>query len=405
MGTMRLPVELTDAEMLEAGKRMSKALDDLEAVKAKKREAVSGFNAEIKGFEGTVHTLNEVLKSGAEEREVEVREEPDYAAGMVRVIRVDTGVQVTMRSIDPDERQVKLGLVPPTVEDKAREEAAARADEQDAATPEEAEFIREQRLKREQAERRAALVAELWPQITVTPGDPNLAQDLVVASVTYGGISYSADAEHEGDAKNALIDTVLAIASEKVADSAPPAPPAATRLVYSEKVTALVDELMPKVQYLQEQDATRDTADWWVARVETPAWVAEVGGPTQVRAQEVMRAKLLSVFAEEAGEVPTEAPADPDPLPTWADAITASAETQRQNEIDALAAAQAEDAAKDKPKRLLKVPTKGPKPRKGKGVTVTDEKDQVLARGREEEPLAPPAEAPITDDDGKPLGF
>jgi hypothetical protein len=71
--------------------------------------------------------------------------------------------------------------------------------------------------------------------------------------------------------------------------------------------------------------------------------------------------------------------------PTWSTVQEAS----EQAEIDRLAADQAADAAKDPPRKLLKAPKK-----KANGtpkrVTVTDEKDTVLARGGEEETATEP---------------
>jgi hypothetical protein len=407
--TMRLPVALTDAEMLELGTRISKELDALAAVKAEKREAVSGFNAEIKGHEGTVATLNEALKKREEIREVEVRDEKDPVAGIMRVIRCDTNEEVNLRSIDPDERQVALGLDGPTI---GSAPADASDEQRDAATPEEAEAMRNERLEREHEERVTAVIDGLKPAFTVRAGETDKGEDAFVATVSHAGVSYAADGETEQEARDGLVEALIEVLDDAALVAAKP-----MALAYSAEVVAFADEMAPRVVVSSEDDL--DGKAFYSAKVETPAWVSEAFGDTEAQARQTLREKLLAQFAAERGETPTAEPADADPLPSWADVQGASAENARRLEIERLAVEQAEDSAKTK-KALLKVPSRGPKPRtststKGKGITVVDEGGAVLARGRdgveitgqdgvtvEESDLV---EDVPTDADGRPVAF
>lgn len=94
----------------------------------------------------------------------------------------------------------------------------------------------------------------------------------------------------------------------------------------------------------------------YVARLETPRWVAEGEGDTEDEARGALAEKVVDKLEADAGE------------------------------IRKLAAEQAKDEAKDKPRRGLQVPKKGPRPTK-RGATRT-----------------PHEEAPPSDDDG-PLAF
>lgn len=388
MSTLLLPCKLNDVEKLELSGRLSKELDHLEAVKAEKREAVSGFNTKIKGHEGTIHTLNDSLKRGEEEREVEVRDEKDPASGIMRVVRVDTGETVNMSNLDPDERQLLLGRDGP----KLGSVPADTTDEQsEAGSPEEAEFLREQRLRREREERRAALVKELWPSITCRAGDGDAGEEAFVATVAHAGVTYSADAADEPGAKNGVIEAVLAVVDQ------PALNPEATPRVYSAAVQNKVAELLPRIEVRSPVVGAAGPL-YFIAKVETPAWVAEREGNTEEQARQALIAAVLEVFADEEAAIAAAA------QPTWEEVQAASKAKADADEIARLAADQAADDTKTK-KALLRKPTKGPQPKKlGKGMTVEDPDGKTLARGRDEEG-APEVDTTPPIVDGEPVGF
>ncbi len=164
--TMMLPCDLTDADRLRIGEVLTTEIKAREQIEAAKKAAVKDFNVALKQHKAKEHDFNESLFTGKELREVEVEERPDYVAGIVFVHRLDSGDCIQQRAIDPDERQVKLGIDGPTVLDGGKVDAA---DEQrDASTPEEAEALRAERLAGERAERISAGVQEARGRIALT---------------------------------------------------------------------------------------------------------------------------------------------------------------------------------------------------------------------------------------------
>lgn len=219
MPTLRLPVPLTVNEKLTVSDEMSTAITALETVKKEKAEVVKVFNGRIKTHETTIHDLNEALKTGTVEREVEVREDIDYPAGVVRTMRLDTDppTEVSTRAIDPDERQIGLGLDSP----KLTTVDGDRAEEQvEASTPEEAEQLYAERLAQEKAERISAAVTVAREQVTIETmpeGGPKWR-----ATVKYGERELAAHGETPEEAKEKVIEILVAALQED--EDAAPAP-------------------------------------------------------------------------------------------------------------------------------------------------------------------------------------
>lgn len=163
--TMMLPCTLTDADRLRIEGEKTGKLKEQEDVEAQKKEAVRGYNVTLKALKAEIHDLNESHRTGTELRDVEIEERPDYKAGIIFIHRLDTGDCVKERAIDPDERQVKLGIDGP----KLGSVDGEKADEQrEASTPEEAEALRAERLASERAERISAAVQEARERIAIT---------------------------------------------------------------------------------------------------------------------------------------------------------------------------------------------------------------------------------------------
>lgn len=185
MSTLRLPVRLTDEDRLHIQGDLSLALSGLEAAESAKKASNAEHNARIKSLKLTIHDHNSGLVAGVIYREVEVRDEKDFATGKTRTIRLDTGEEVISKDIDPDERQTVLGL--PAPGSKLVDVGGDASDEQrDASTPEEAEAMRAERLANERAERISAAVSEARARIVVLPievheGEPAQFQGTVQA--------------------------------------------------------------------------------------------------------------------------------------------------------------------------------------------------------------------------------
>lgn len=206
--SMQLPCDLTTDDRLRISEALTAEITAQEQVEAAKKEATRGFNASIKVKRATIHDLNESLRTGKELREVEVEERPDYVAGIVFVHRLDSGDCIQQRAIDPDERQVKLGIDGPTIMDGGKVDAT---DEQrDASTPEEAEALRAERLAGERVERISAAVMAERERIMVT-GDGDAEGGPWKATLQYGNSVLESSRPTAAEAADAVIAQVVEI--------------------------------------------------------------------------------------------------------------------------------------------------------------------------------------------------
>jgi hypothetical protein len=150
--TLRLPVDLDDTEKLKVSSDLSATITALEAAEAKKKIEMKSHNDVIKELKTSVHTLNISLSTGTCEREIEVEEREIPEDGIVQTIRLDTNAVVSARSMDPEERQLRIAGsdVSEAVKDKLR--ALNKTEEQAlAGSPEEAEAMRDTRIAEEKA--------------------------------------------------------------------------------------------------------------------------------------------------------------------------------------------------------------------------------------------------------------
>lgn len=89
MPTMKLTCPMSDAEKLEALTSMSQRLTLLKAAREEKTEKLMELNKSIKAHESELDLLNDSINDSTTEREVEVRDEMDYDARIVKTIRLD----------------------------------------------------------------------------------------------------------------------------------------------------------------------------------------------------------------------------------------------------------------------------------------------------------------------------
>jgi len=324
MPTMHLPCDLTDGEKLTVGSELTAVLGLLEETKATKKNANADWNKDIKSHEKKVHELKEALRTGRVTREVDCDDEFDYDAGVVKVRRRDNGEYVTTRPIDPDERQLKLGKTGPVVSDKAVEEDKAKADEQrDAGTPEEAEAMREARLRVERRERACEALQEILAAAIALPNEADGFTAAVAANPPIWPEIVEASGDNEEEARNTLreklVDILLAWEDGQ-------------KNARTERIMAKLGELLPKVVIASVFDGAVNLTGYR-ATIDGGTWTMEAEGDNQEAAAAALRVKLI-------------------------DKLTAD-----EAEIEALTASQAADAAKDKPRRGLKKPAKGPKAR------------------------------------------
>jgi len=221
--TMQLPCHLTDPDRLRISEVLTAEIKSREQVEAAKKAAVKDFNVALKAHRAREHDFNESLFTGTEVREVEVEERPDYTAGIVFIHRLDTGDCVQQRAIDPDERQVKLGMDGP----KLGSVDGDRADEQvEASTPDEAERLYEERLANERAERISAAVTEARAWIMSAPVEwadaENTTPVRFEATLQHGEVLLSASGGTEDTARDGVVSRLVEILEAE--EDARPAP-------------------------------------------------------------------------------------------------------------------------------------------------------------------------------------
>jgi hypothetical protein len=306
MPTLPLPVDLTDADRLVVAADLTAVIYAREQVEAQKKEVTKDFNAKIKVHKAKEHELNEALRLGHIEREVEVEERPDYARGVVETFRLDVtpNTVVKVRGIDPDERQTVMGLL--TVGSKLVGVDGARTDEQrDASTPEEAEALREERLANERAERISEAVSEARGRLqvsalTVPDGEPARWQ----AVVQFGNHVIDETGFSEAQAVEAAVRTITELAE---ADEA--ARPVSVPTWDEVKAASEAEQRRQEVERLAAEQAADDKAN-------KPKRLLQVPKGARKKAVE-KKIKILDPDDNDLNAAPEQEPAEAGPTKTY----------------------------------------------------------------------------------------
>lgn len=107
LGTMQLPVKLSDAEMAEIGKFISDKAIEIERIQSESKR-VAGLRTEIL-------ELSHKLNSGVDFRAVEIDVQLDIPhVGRKTIFRKDTGELVIEEAMNENERQTELPLGAPS---------------------------------------------------------------------------------------------------------------------------------------------------------------------------------------------------------------------------------------------------------------------------------------------------
>lgn len=102
----RLPCRLTRSEALDRAQRLTELLDALSAKMKAKAEVMKEFATDIKDLQGEVNGMKLIVQRGEEMRTVNCRELFNFTAGLVHLVRLDTGDEVgEPRHVTEDERQ------------------------------------------------------------------------------------------------------------------------------------------------------------------------------------------------------------------------------------------------------------------------------------------------------------
>jgi hypothetical protein len=105
-----LPVPLDDAEMRAKGKLAAKLDDECDELSEKLKTVGKGLRGDLKMKRGQIRGLHKDITAGTEDRPVLCYERKDFNAGLVRVVRTDTGEEVESRVMDGSERQEALPM-------------------------------------------------------------------------------------------------------------------------------------------------------------------------------------------------------------------------------------------------------------------------------------------------------
>lgn len=97
-------VPLNDSDREQLSDELVQAQLELDALRDEKRRIVSVFGTKIKALEQRTLRLATELNEGEHEVKFEVVEEPDDARFMMRIVRKDTGREVSVRPMTEVER-------------------------------------------------------------------------------------------------------------------------------------------------------------------------------------------------------------------------------------------------------------------------------------------------------------
>jgi hypothetical protein len=106
----RLPVLLTERELLGAGDRAAHLAKEAHEAEEARKEADATAKATVKRLQNESEALLATVRDKREYRLVSCERRFDFRLGKVTEIRIDTGEQLEERPMRDDERQTELGL-------------------------------------------------------------------------------------------------------------------------------------------------------------------------------------------------------------------------------------------------------------------------------------------------------
>lgn len=106
--TKKLPVRLSDDEVIERGKQLVENIRKTGKAESEREAENKKRKAEIEALELITSKLVDIVEKGEEDRDVECELKKDFERGVVTVVRLDTGEVVETRPMTPDERQEEM---------------------------------------------------------------------------------------------------------------------------------------------------------------------------------------------------------------------------------------------------------------------------------------------------------
>lgn len=116
-----LPVRVTAKEKEEAGQKMAQAYDGLQRTLGHKKAAAAQYKLEEERWNGEIAQHVRTITSEFVHRSVEVEKLIDYAGGVSRFYRTDSGEEIEVRKLTQDELQTKLEIEVPPAENSQGE--------------------------------------------------------------------------------------------------------------------------------------------------------------------------------------------------------------------------------------------------------------------------------------------
>lgn len=103
-----LRCDLSDAEIQQRGADAARLVTQIDALDEERRLAASDYRDQIKAKEGELRQLSREICERAVHRDVLCESRPDYAAGVMETVRLDTSELVRSRPLSYDERKPGL---------------------------------------------------------------------------------------------------------------------------------------------------------------------------------------------------------------------------------------------------------------------------------------------------------
>lgn len=109
--TEYLRYEFNDTEIADAARDLATANRKRSSLEQRKKEVDSAIKAEIEAENSTIARLSNMIATGFEYRDIEVRIELDTPEpGKKRIVRLDTGEEVAVKAMTESEKQMSLDL-------------------------------------------------------------------------------------------------------------------------------------------------------------------------------------------------------------------------------------------------------------------------------------------------------
>ncbi len=108
--TKHLPVKLKQDEVMDYGRDLAKASQDLRETQERKKDVTSDFKAQEAKCEAEISQLSRKISTGEEYRDIECTWAYDWEGGTKTLSRDDTGEVVQRVAISEYERQQRLDI-------------------------------------------------------------------------------------------------------------------------------------------------------------------------------------------------------------------------------------------------------------------------------------------------------